>query len=61
MGALGLSVRSFTVLVLYTETEPDKRDPVGLIITAFMLILHYIIAYQVFIYSQPELIKKKEM
>ena len=61
MGAAAVTVRSFTVSVLYMETELDKRDPVGLVITAIMAALHYIIAYQVFIYSsEPELIQKKE-
>ena len=61
MGAAAVTVRSFTFIVLYTETELDKRDPIGLVITAIMAILHYIIAYQVFLYSEPELIKKKEI
>ena len=47
-------------MVLYLETSQDKRDSVGVIIGILMALVHYVITYQVFIYSYPDKEKLKE-
>ena len=60
MGAGAVTVRVFTVMVLYLETSQDKRDSVGVIIGILMALVHYVITYQVFIYSYQDKEKLKE-
>ena len=43
----GACVRNFTLLVLYTETAAERRDPVGLSICSLMSVCGLVLTYQV--------------
>ena len=40
-------MRNFTLLVLYTETAAERRDPVGLSICSLMSVCGLVLTYQV--------------
>ena len=43
----GACVRNFTLVVLYTETAAERRDPVGLSICSLMSVCGLVLTYQV--------------
>ena len=57
---LGGCVRNFTVIVLFFETDPSLRDPLGVTICSLMSLCQMILTYQVFILADSKSHQKVE-
>ena len=56
----GVGVRFFTTLVLYTETDPDKKDITGVIIAVLFTLSQIVIVLQIIYYDFIKNKNKKE-
>ena len=48
----GVGVRCFTTIVLYIETEPEKKDPTGLVITFLFTLSQIVVVVQILYYQR---------
>ena len=53
-------MRNFTVIVLFFETDPSLRDPLGVTICSLMSLCQMILTYQVFILADSKSHQKVE-
>jgi len=59
LGSIGVTIRNFTIIILYLQTPYDNRDNIGLAITIILGLCRFVITYQVYYFNFVANVKSK--